>query len=212
MIRGYPGDLGHKEKSMKKWAILLSVAFIITFSGCTFFSGSDGKIYGEYSFASGSTMSYFSLGGFPYGIIYTNTYYAITPGTYNVVYRILYDSLYYPGNSGTYGNGSANSGYYWHATYTVKANSGSLFWKDGDDKYFRLYLNRNSGLELSSGDATIGSTYAANTVGSPFLDLAPTSSNWTSDDGSVTVTVTSKIVQLTDEELKALPAQTAIIK
>jgi hypothetical protein len=197
--------------NMRKLVILLVATLGLTLSGCALLTGSDGIVYGEFGFASGSSVSAY-LEGFPSGTLYSNTYYEVAPGLHEIYYRIYYNGEYFPGNSGSVGNGSANSDYWWYATYTVTANSGSFPWKDGDDKYFSFYLNRNYGLQLDSGDATIESTFAADKAGRPSLDLAPMKSSWTSSDGNVTVTVSSKIVQLAEEDLKALPAQAIIVE
>lgn len=135
------------------------------------------------------------------------------PGTYTVSYAIYTnDGYYWPGNSNGTGSPSDTSPYYyWDSTYTVAANKGKLF-QDGTNKTFTLYLNYSNGLQVEEGDATVSSPYitynqAPSTSSASLADIAPTSSSWTSKDGSVTVSVTNTLKKMTAAEASRLGAQ-----
>jgi hypothetical protein len=62
---------------MRKLVILLVATLGLTLSGCALLTGSDGTVYGEFGFASGSSVSAY-LEGFPSGTLYSNTYYEVS--------------------------------------------------------------------------------------------------------------------------------------
>lgn len=202
---------------MKKALLILGVVVALAFSGCSLFYGDDGAITGKFSYSSYITnWKVFSLGGFPDGTLYPNTGYTISPGTYSVKYAVIANKTgtyyYWPGNSSGTGSTYDYSPYYcWNATYTVTANEGSLF-ENGADKSFELYLNYSEGLQLVSGDATVSSSTVhtnreASALPSLDRDIAPTTTSWTSKDGSVTVTITNELKRMTAEEAALLGAQ-----
>lgn len=199
---------------MKKALLILGVAVALAFSGCSVFYGSDGEITGQYSYSSNVyAFTVFSLGGFPSGTLSQNSSYTISPGTYTTKYAVYTNGGYYwPGNSSGTGSLYDYSPYWcWKSTYTVTANEGTLF-QNGADKSFKLYLNYSYGLQVYSGDATVStaevhvSNIAAPAASANIKDLAPNSSSWTSEDGSVTVTVTNTLEKMTAEEVAQLRA------
>jgi hypothetical protein len=98
--------------------------------------GKDGSIYGAVDWEG--ALIYASIGGFPSNG-YANTYYQITPGSYNVYYTLWDGFYYYPG----YWLGPAyqnDPSYYWICTYSVEADKGSFPLIDGKDRSFALYL------------------------------------------------------------------------
>jgi hypothetical protein len=174
---------------MKKLlGIVLAVAALsLALSGCKFMYGNDGTVYGEYDHPY--YASYLSLGGFPSGTLYTNTYYAITTNTsdttYDVWYRLYDDSNnYYP-----------SSTQYWHSYYTISANSGGPYLQSGADKFFDLYLG-TSGMFISGSARDVAARLGTTSY---------------SKDG-LKINITNEVVQLTDEQKAKLQANTAATK
>jgi hypothetical protein len=176
-----------------KFLLVFVLAACFALGGCSL-DGSDGKIYGQYDYETGSIFSYLKLGGFPDGTLYKLTSYEIEAGTYDVYFTIRYGGYYWPGNAT--GTGGTDSGYYWHGSYTVAVNKGS-FMKNGLDKEFVLYLHKNYGLQLKSGSVTLGDGAPAKGCYAPPKNGASVSHStiWTSEDGAVTVTVASEVVR-----------------
>jgi len=103
--------------------VAVALGLVLLLAGC----GKAGKIYGSVDHDGIWQDGY--IGGFPSNG-YFGTYYEVPAGTYDLYWR-LYDgsSTYYP-----------DSVSYWHSTYTVEADGGKLFFANGDDRYFDLYL------------------------------------------------------------------------
>jgi hypothetical protein len=188
--------VGGKLGRMGGFLILLAVVFIL--AGCT---GQAGRVFGNFDYDY--SLYYGALGGFPPITLYTNTYYQISPGDY-AVYYTLYDSgtnTYYPGY---YYSAPHDPSYYWYATYGVDANQGQLFWTNGNDKYFSLYLGYD-GMYKSGTDRSAlpspGSTPSAPRLGQK---------TWT--DNGMTITVTNAIVQLTPDQIAKLQKNTVVKK
>jgi hypothetical protein len=120
----------------------LALAAVLSLAGC----GKPGKIYG----AAGHDGTWIdgALGGFP-SSGYFGVYYEIRAGTYDLYWQLFDGSNYWPAYS-----------YYWHATYTVEADGGKLFFVDGKDHYFTLYLGYDAlykGGDVKSAQAPKGS-------------------------------------------------------
>jgi hypothetical protein len=165
---------------------VLVLGVILLAAGC----GMDGKIYGSVDWDY--TRDWASIEGFPVSG-YSNTYYEINPGTYNVYYTLVDDSgNYYPGIY--YGN---DPSYYWQATYSVQADKGSFPMVDGMDRYFDLYLGWD-GLYKYGAVSAIETPAQGSGTKAPRLGTQ----SWTAN--GLLITVTNNIVKLTPEEIAKL--------
>jgi len=174
----------NKRSLLRTATFLVAVLASALLAGCV---GKPGDIYGDYYYDGYMVDANFSLGGFPIGTIYSNTYYQIQPGTYTVTYT-LEDGYgyYYPAyyvSSYCYNNpgDSACAAYYYSTTYTCSENPGKLFGVNGADKQFDLYLSY-------TGLQTFGSMQARGPA--PHLGTTTISRN------GLLVTVTNRIEHL----------------
>ncbi len=161
--------------------------------------GKSGAVYGQVSVYDpvGLDVSYFA--SFP-SYAYLDTYYQTQEGTYDFYFNLYDASYHYPAfyynatDPITYPNpDDANLVYY--GTYTVEAEKGTLL-ADGKDNYFTLGLYYEGMYKMGSG---IKSIAPSSKDGKPVAPQLGTKS-WT--ENGMLITVTTKIVKLTPEQLK----------
>ncbi len=181
-------------RALGKAAKRIGVVFLVL--GAVLFAascGKDGNIYGFVDWDG--TLYASSIGGFPAGG-YGNTYYQISPGTYKVYYTLWDGTYYYPG----WYLGPAfehDPNWVYDCTYSVEADKGSFPFVDGEDRYFGLYLAYEG--MYKAGDV---SSIERPAQGSGSLTPMLGTQSWTQN--GLRVTVTTKIVQLTPEEISKL--------
>jgi hypothetical protein len=152
------------------WILLVVVALatILSLAGCSALTGNAGNVFGQLWWSSSYTCYTTGLdntGGFP-STVTKNDYYQIQPGSYYFSYLLYYSS-------------SISYGYY-SVSYTVTANSGSLFFKNGTDKYFTIDLYTN-------GPSISGLSFAEKPGSSSVSPEGVSTKTYASDDLTITL-------------------------
>ncbi len=161
--------------------------------------GKAGAVYGQVSVYDPVALdvSYFS--SFP-SYAYLDTYYQTQEGMYDFYFNLYDANYYYPAwyanlyDPITYPDPNDATLVY-QGTYTVEADKGSLL-ADGKDNYFTLGLYYDGLYKIGSG---IKSIVPSSQNGKPVAPQLGTKS-WT--ENGMLITVTTKIVKLTPEQLK----------
>jgi hypothetical protein len=150
--------------------------------------GKDGNIYGDivWDYNSVSSFAYIIGGGFPSTGLSYGASYLISPGTWAFQYNIWDGVRWWPGPDGTW----AYSG-----TYSVTADPGSFPFISGKDTNFELYCSYYGLAKYGSVSsiAPVNGTTPAPKLGTQ---------TWTQN--GLRIEVTTKVVQLSPEDLAKL--------
>jgi hypothetical protein len=151
-----------QEDFMKRLLLLVAavLASALLLAGCALLEGGEGSSYVSLTYNASADGLLCNMAGFP-SSFYTGTYYAIAEGVYAGDY-VLYDNYYTSGvgyctsfnssypyylyNASSYAdnvsayNASVYASYHNDISYTITNNDGELFFLDGADKYYDIYL------------------------------------------------------------------------